>query len=175
MTYTHEVSGYTVLSILVGDVHSRSFWLHSTLNSCRWPTLTKFLVTQYSQCMYARHSLLSVFLKALFSYASNVRYGKGTKWNKKFYNVLSTGRQYPEQITSRLCPYLPNFIKMQSNTLHDIQPTKLILDFIILLTRWHVACTSCDAHHYLVFFFHLFYFSSLTSSLPISALFYLKT
>jgi len=100
--------------------------------------------------MYARHSLLSVFLGALFSYASNVRYGKGTKWNKKFNNVLSTGCYYPEQITSWLCPYLPNFMKMESNTLRDIQYAKLILDFILLLTCWHVACASSEAHHYVV-------------------------
>jgi len=45
---------------------------------------------QYSQRMYTRHSLLSVFLGALFSYDSNVRYGEGTKRNKRFINPYST-------------------------------------------------------------------------------------
>jgi len=66
-------------------------------------------------------------------------------------NVLSTDRQYPEQVTSGLCPYSPNFIKMKYNTLRDIQPAKRILDFIILPKCWHVACACSEAHHHLVF------------------------
>jgi hypothetical protein len=71
-----------------------------------------------------------------------------------------------------LCNCLLSFIKIESNTLGDICPAKLICDFIIL-TCWHVASASSKAHQYVIFYIFLLHLSDVP--LPSSAVFYPNT